>query len=177
MILNVKKLVENAILPAYGSSYAAGIDVCSTSAHSIPPRSRKLVGTGLSISWTSGSGSSTSGSGSSTSGSGSSTSGSSSGSSQNPEDFYIRVAPRSGLAAKQSIDVGAGVIDYDYRGEVFVLLINHHNENTYEVKSGEKIAQLIMERIKRPSILEVDQHSETERGAGGFGSTDKPKVA
>jgi deoxyuridine 5'-triphosphate nucleotidohydrolase len=122
-----------------------------------------LVGTGLSISWTSGSGSSTSGS--------------SSGSSQNPEDFYIRVAPRSGLAAKQSIDVGAGVIDYDYRGEVFVLLINHHNENTYEVKSGEKIAQLIMERIKRPSILEVDQHSETERGAGGFGSTDKPKVA
>jgi dUTP pyrophosphatase len=154
MILNVKKLVENAILPAYGSSYAAGIDVCSTSAHSIPPRSRKLVGTGLSISWTSGSGSS-----------------------QNAEDFYIRVAPRSGLAAKQSIDVGAGVIDYDYRGEVFVLLINHHNENTYEVKSGEKIAQLIMERIKRPSILEVDQHSETERGAGGFGSTDKPKVA
>jgi dUTP pyrophosphatase len=160
MILNVKKLVENAILPAYGSSYAAGIDVCSTSAHSIPPRSRKLVGTGLSISWTSGS--------SSTSGSGSS---------QNAEDFYIRVAPRSGLAAKQSIDVGAGVIDYDYRGEVFVLLINHHNENTYEVKSGEKIAQLIMERIKRPSILEVDQHNETERGAGGFGSTDKPKVA
>jgi dUTP pyrophosphatase len=156
MILNVKKLVENAILPAYGSSYAAGIDVCSTSAHSIPPRSRKLVGTGLSISWTSGS---------------------SSGSSQNAEDFYMRVAPRSGLAAKQSIDVGAGVIDYDYRGEVFVLLINHHNENTYEVKSGEKIAQLIMERIKRPSILEVDQHSETERGAGGFGSTDKPKVA
>ncbi len=156
MILNVKKLVENAILPAYGSSYAAGIDVCSTSAHSIPPRSRKLVGTGLSISWTSGS---------------------SSGSTQNAEDFYIRVAPRSGLAAKQSIDVGAGVIDYDYRGEVFVLLINHHNENTYEVKSGEKIAQLIMERIKRPSILEVDQHSETERGAGGFGSTDKPKVA
>jgi dUTP pyrophosphatase len=160
MILNVKKLVENAILPAYGSSYAAGIDVCSTSAHSIPPRSRKLVGTGLSISWTSGS-----------------SSGSSSGSTQNAEDFYIRVAPRSGLAAKQSIDVGAGVIDYDYRGEVFVLLINHHNENTYEVKSGEKIAQLIMERIKRPSILEVDQHSETERGAGGFGSTDKPKVA
>jgi dUTP pyrophosphatase len=164
MILNVKKLVENAILPAYGSSYAAGIDVCSTSAHSIPPRSRKLVGTGLSISWSNG--------GSSTSGSGSSC-----GSSQNPEDFYIRVAPRSGLAAKQSIDVGAGVIDYDYRGEVFVLLINHHNENTYEVKSGEKIAQLIMERIKRPSIQEVDQHSETERGAGGFGSTDKPKVA
>ena len=165
MILNVKKLVENAILPAYGSSYAAGIDVCSTTTHSIPPRSRKLVGTGLSISWTSGSGSSTSGISSG------------SGSSQNPEDFYIRVAPRSGLAAKQSIDVGAGVIDYDYRGEVFVLLINHHNENTYEVKSGEKIAQLIMERIKRPSILEVDQHSETERGAGGFGSTDKPKVA
>lgn len=166
MILNVKKLVENAILPAYGSSYAAGIDVCSTAAHSIPPRSRKLVGTGLSISWTSGSGSWSNG--------GSSTNQSEN---QNAEDYYIRVAPRSGLAAKQSIDVGAGVIDYDYRGEVFVLLINHHNENTYEVKSGEKIAQLIMERIKRPSILEVDQHSETERGSGGFGSTDLPKNA
>ena len=153
MILNVKKLVENAILPAYGSSYAAGIDVCSTAAHSIPPRSRKLVGTGLSISWTSDC------------------------DGKNPEDYYIRVAPRSGLAAKHSIDVGAGVIDYDYRGEVFVLLINHHNENTYEVKSGEKIAQLIMERIKRPSIMQVDQHSETERGSGGFGSTDLPKNA
>lgn len=159
MILNVKKLVSNAILPAYGSSYAAGIDVCSTATHSIPPRSRKLVGTGLSISW-----------------SGSESSNNQS-DNQNPEDFYVRVAPRSGLAAKHSIDVGAGVIDSDYRGEVFVLLINNHNENTYEVKTGDKIAQLIMERIKRPSILQVDQHSETERGAGGFGSTDKPKVA
>jgi dUTP pyrophosphatase len=155
MILNVKKLVSNAVLPAYGSSYAAGIDVCSTATHSIPPRSRKLVGNGLSISW----------------------SGSDSSNNENPEDFYIRVAPRSGLAAKHSIDVGAGVIDCDYRGEVFVLLINNHTENTYEVKTGDKIAQLIMERIKRPSILQVDQHSETERGAGGFGSTDKPKVA
>ena len=84
----------------------------------------------------------------------------------------MRVAPRSGLAAKSSVDVGAGVIDYDYRGEVFVLLINNHNENQFEVKKGDKIAQLILEKIHRPKIVEVEQHTETERGAGGFGSTD-----
>lgn len=148
MQLNIKKLVEEAQLPVYGSEYAAGMDVFSKADYSIPPRTRKLIGTGVSISWQGG----------------------------DAENYYLRVAPRSGLAAKSSVDVGAGVIDYDYRGEVYVLLINNHNENQFEVKKGDKIAQLILEKNYRPKIIEVEEHTETERGAGGFGSTDAKKI-
>jgi len=146
--LNVKYLREDAREPVYGSDYAAGMDVFSAVDESIPPRTRKLVGTGISVSWKG----------------------------CDAEHYYLRVAPRSGLAAKSSIDVSAGVVDYDYRGEVFVLLVNNHNENTFEVKKGDKIAQLIIEKINRPIIGIVTEHSETKRGSGGFGSTDVPKI-
>lgn len=89
-----------------------------------------------------------------------------------PSGCYGRVAPRSGLAAKNFINVGAGVIDEDYRGNVGVVLFNHAEEN-FEVKKGDRIAQLICERIFYPEIEEVSALSTTERGAGGFGSTGK----
>jgi dUTPase len=54
--------------------------------------------------------------------------------------------------------------------------VNHHNENTFQVKKGDKIAQLIMEKINRPIIGIVTEHTETKRGSGGFGSTDVPKI-
>ena len=78
--------------------------------------------------------------------------------------------PRSGLAAKFGIDTGAGVIDPDYRGLVMVLLFNHGDE-TYVVKRGDRIAQLLIVPCYRPTIEIVDSLDETERGAGGFGST------
>ena len=81
-----------------------------------------------------------------------------------------RIAPRSGLAVKHSIDTGAGVIDSDYRGQVKVLLFNH-SEVDFEIKEGDRIAQLVLERIYTPEILVVDELEETIRGAGGFGST------
>ncbi|GAA5834244.1 hypothetical protein JCM11251_000580 [Rhodosporidiobolus azoricus] len=87
-----------------------------------------------------------------------------------PEGTYGRVAPRSGLASKHMIDTGAGVIDADYRGEVKVLLFNLSKED-FQVKSGDRIAQLILERIATPDVQEVASLSETQRGAGGFGST------
>lgn len=87
-----------------------------------------------------------------------------------PDGCYGRVAPRSGLAVKNFIDVGAGVIDQDYRGNVGVVLFNH-SEIPFEVKKGDRIAQLICERITYPEIVEVDTLTNTERGAGGFGST------
>ncbi|XP_056355911.1 deoxyuridine 5'-triphosphate nucleotidohydrolase, mitochondrial isoform X3 [Oenanthe melanoleuca] len=89
-----------------------------------------------------------------------------------PSGCYGRVAPRSGLAAKHFIDVGAGVIDEDYRGNVGVVLFNFGKE-TFEVKKGDRIAQLICERIYYPELEEVETLDDTERGEGGFGSTGK----
>lgn len=93
---------------------------------------------------------------------------------QIPVDCYARVAPRSGVSTK-GIDIGAGVVDASYRGEVKVLMINH-GQQPYRVKAGDRIAQMIFERIYTPMKLTEVLHSElseTVRGAGGFGSTGK----
>lgn len=87
-----------------------------------------------------------------------------------PEGTYGRVAPRSGLAWKNSIDVGAGVIDQDYRGNVGVILFNY-SDIDFEIKKGDRIAQLICERIVHPVVVEAETLTDTTRGAGGFGST------
>jgi len=89
---------------------------------------------------------------------------------QFPSNVYGRIAPRSGLAFKNGIDVMAGVIDPDYTGEIKVLLYNNSNE-PFEIKSGERIAQIIFESFKQPLFNEVKQIQETERSTGGFGST------
>ncbi|KAI8437654.1 hypothetical protein MSG28_011905 [Choristoneura fumiferana] len=87
-----------------------------------------------------------------------------------PSGCYGRVAPRSGLAVKNFIDVGAGVIDEDYRGNVGVVLFNHGDQD-FNVAKGDRIAQLICERIFYPDLVEVASLSETKRADGGFGST------
>jgi dUTP pyrophosphatase len=87
-----------------------------------------------------------------------------------PENYYGRIAPRSGLALKNGIDVGAGVIDSDYRGSVGVVLFNHSDVN-FHIDAGDRIAQLIIEHIATPPVQEVDSLDDTERGTGGFGST------
>ncbi|KAM0692560.1 hypothetical protein Q7P36_007114 [Cladosporium allicinum] len=87
-----------------------------------------------------------------------------------PAGTYGRVAPRSGLASKHSIDVGAGVIDADYRGPVKVLLFNL-GDSDFKVEVGERVAQLIVERIYTPEVVVVEELEETVRGVGGFGST------
>jgi dUTP pyrophosphatase len=81
-----------------------------------------------------------------------------------------RIAPRSGLASKNFIDTGAGVIDADYRGPVKVLLFNHADTD-FAVKEGDRVAQLVIERIYTPEVVEVQELEASVRGAGGFGST------
>ena len=88
-----------------------------------------------------------------------------------PTGTYGRIAPRSGLAIKFQIDIGAGVIDEDYRGNVGVILINHSDDD-FPVKKGDRIAQLICEKIIYPEIKVVEQVDSTKRGNKGFGSTD-----
>jgi dUTP pyrophosphatase len=89
-----------------------------------------------------------------------------------PPDTYGRIAPRSGLALRHGIDVLAGVIDHDYSGEIVVILYNT-SDTDYFVKKGDRIAQLILEKIATPDVAVVLELSDTERGDGGFGSTGK----
>ena len=90
-----------------------------------------------------------------------------------PRGYYGRIAPRSGLAAKHGIQVLAGVIDADYRGELIVILTSSIKGTYLRIKPGDRIAQLILEREDALPIQEVDEFDggETERGASGFGST------
>lgn len=87
-----------------------------------------------------------------------------------PPNYYLRIAPRSGLASKHGISVGAGVVDQDYAGELKVVLFNH-SSTTFTLKKGDRIAQAILEHIITPNVTVVDDISETARGSDGFGST------
>jgi dUTP pyrophosphatase len=89
-----------------------------------------------------------------------------------PVGYEAQVRPRSGLAAKKGITVlnAPGTVDADYRGEIGVILVNLSKE-TFVVENGERIAQLVIAKHERAEWQEVNELSETDRGAGGFGST------
>jgi dUTP pyrophosphatase len=91
-----------------------------------------------------------------------------------PEGSEILVRPRSGLAAKHGVAVlnSPGTIDPDYRGEIKVILVNISHD-VFEIKPGERIAQLVVSRYEQAEWEEVEQLSETTRGEGGFGSTGR----
>lgn len=139
--LRVLRLREDAVLPAPGSTLAAGLDLYACLDEPIQLRrgEHRLISTGWAV--------------------------------EVPTDCYARVAPRSGMSVK-GFWVGAGVVDSDYRGEVKVLLTYLGEENYSQViNSGDRIAQLVVERVRLMQPVEVSVFSETDRGAGGFGST------
>ena len=156
MRLLVKKIDESSFLPTYGSCGAAGFDLYSNVDITIPAWSRRIVGTGICVCWTSANRPS---------------SPSEPFSVLNSDlDYYLRLSSRSGLASRHNLDVGAGVIDSDYRGELMVCLINNGNES-YNVSRGDRICQGILTRIARPvpeccSVLPL-----SDRGSSGFGSS------
>ena len=91
-----------------------------------------------------------------------------------PKGFEARIRPRSGLALKKGIGVlySPGTIDADYRGEICIILINFSAEE-FTIEDGERIAQMVIARHEQAEWQEVEVLDETERGAGGFGHTDK----
>lgn len=137
-VLRFKQLDPKATLPARGSEFSAGLDICSIEDLVIEPHQRATARTGLAVAI--------------------------------PHGFYGRVAPRSGLAAKHGLDVLAGVIDSDYRGELCCLLYNT-GDVLIALPAGSKICQLIIEKIIAPKAVWSNDLDETARGAGGFGST------
>ncbi|ELR14269.1 deoxyuridine 5'-triphosphate nucleotidohydrolase [Acanthamoeba castellanii str. Neff] len=138
LVLRVKRLSPNAVLPFRATVGAAGYDLCSSENCVVPGRGKALVSTDLAMAI--------------------------------PPDHYGRIAPRSSVSWKNHVDVGAGVIDADYRGHVKVCLFNHADAD-FTIQQGDKIAQLIVERISLPDVEEVDDIDATVRGEGGFGST------
>ena len=82
------------------------------------------------------------------------------------------VWPRSGLATRHGIDTMAGVIDSDYRGEVCVVLVNH-GRDPVRIERGDRIAQILVQRVERAEFLQAEALTETARGEGGFGSTGR----
>lgn len=150
MKLKVKLNCPDGKLPTYGSDYAAGLDLYSCLDYKINPGSRECVSTGIALEWIK-----------------------NNESEEHPEEYYLRIAPRSGLALKNGIDVLAGVIDYDYRGEIKIILINT-SDKEFIVNKGDRVAQAILTKIIRfEEILNVDSLDESVRGENGFGSTGK----
>jgi len=145
-ICKIYNASQNA-LPAYESRNAAGLDLRAALEENVvlAPGERKLIPTGLYV--------------------------------ELPEDSEAQIRPRSGLAAKHGITVlnSPGTIDADYRGEIKVLLINLSQE-PFEIQPGERIAQMVISRftqIQWREVGSVQELSETERGAGGFGHSGK----
>lgn len=138
LTLQIKKLVPEAVTPAYAHPGDAGLDLCAAEAVVIPARSRERVRTGLALAI--------------------------------PPESVGLVWDKSGLAYNQGITCLAGVVDAGYRGEVLVVLYNT-TDSDWSVAQGQKIAQLLIQPIERPTIAVVDELSETARGDGGFGST------
>ena len=89
-----------------------------------------------------------------------------------PEGYVGLIWPRSGLAIKKGIDCGAGVIDSCYRGEIKVLLFNH-SDTEFQIEPGDRIAQILIQKVERVQFIPVNELSETNRSKEGFGSTGK----
>ena len=142
--VKIKKLRENAIIPTYGSAFAAGADLYAAidEAVTIEPGETKLIPTGLAF--------------------------------EIPEGYAGFVHARSGLATKRGLAPAnkVGVIDSDYRGEVMVALHNHGNQ-AQTVEAGERIAQMVIAPYITANFILSDELEDTVRGAGGFGSTGR----
>lgn len=142
--LKVKKLKKDAVIPTYGTKFAAGADLyaCIEEKIAILPHQTVMIGTGLSL--------------------------------EIPEGYAGFIYARSGIATKRGLAPAnkVGVIDSDYRGEIIVSLHNH-SEQIQTVEKNERIAQLVIAPSIQVHFTEVEELNETNRGSGGFGSTGK----
>jgi len=141
MIVQIQRIDKGLPLPDYARAGDAGMDVYSTIDCTIAPGQRAIVPIGIAIAL--------------------------------PEGFVCFAHPRSGLAAKNGISIvnTPGTIDSGYRGEIKIILINTDAKETFEVKRGDRIAQLVFQKFESARFFEVEVLPESQRGGGGFGST------
>ena len=144
MEIPITRIDSDLPLPAYAKEGDAGADLIANENVVLPPAGgRALISTGRAIAI--------------------------------PEGYAGFVQPRSGLAAKHGVTClnTPGLIDSGYRGELKVLLINTDPETSFEVVKGERIAQLVIQRVESVEFIEVEALSDSDRGSGGFGSTGR----
>ena len=139
--LPIKRIDPTVELPSYAYEGDAGLDLRSNEDVTLAPFERRLVGTGLAIAI--------------------------------PEGYAGFVQPRSGLALREGLSMAntPGLIDAHYRGELKVCAINLDPSQSIHIERGERIAQLVIKRVPAVRLEEVDELDETDRGAGGFGSS------
>ena len=139
----IKRLDESVPLPSYAKAGDAGADLATRIDFTIKPGERMLVPTGISIAL--------------------------------PNGYVALVHPRSGLAIKHGISMvnTPGTVDAGYRGELQVILINHDLTQPVSFKKGDRIAQLVIQKVERVQFVEVENLPGSERSADGFGSTGK----
>ena len=139
--IQVSRLHPEAIIPKYSHPGDAGADISSIEDVEIAPGQRYAVSTGLALAL--------------------------------PMGYVALLHPRSGLALKHGIGMvnAPGTIDAGYRGEIKVLLINHDPEVAFTIAKGDRIAQLVIQKVEAANFVEVQSLDETQRGSGGFGST------
>jgi dUTP pyrophosphatase len=140
--IKIRKVHPRAVIPAYMTEQAAGMDLCTVIDQPVvlAPGERELLPTGLAM--------------------------------EIPPGYEGQVRPRSGLALKKGISLvnSPGTIDADYRGEVAIIIINHGSE-AVEILPGDRIAQLIIAPVTRVTLVETDTLNESQRSSGGFGHT------
>ena len=141
MSLHVRRLDERALLPTRAHDDDAGLDLHALEEARLGPGERASIRTGIAV--------------------------------EIPPDHAGLVLPRSGLALRHGIALvnAPGLIDPGYRGEVRVLLLNTDRAAAFEISAGDRIAQLIVVRAQAPVVVDVEELSESTRGAGGFGSS------
>ena len=141
MRIEIQLLDPDIEIPSYAKPGDAGLDLRSRVDMKLEPGMRALVPTGLAIAI--------------------------------PEGYVGLVHPRSGLAIKNGISMvnTPGTIDSGYRGEIAVILINHDREETFEIKRGDRIAQLVIQQVENAELVAVQELPTSQRGAGGFGSS------
>jgi dUTP pyrophosphatase len=139
--VQVLRIDPDLPLPAYAHPGDAGADLVAAEEAEIAPGARVKVRTGVAIAL--------------------------------PDGYVGLVHPRSGLAARLGVTVlnAPGTVDAGYRGEILVNLINHDRENTVKISRGDRIAQLVIQRVERAAFHAVDALGDTARGTGGHGST------
>lgn len=139
--VKIKMLDPDLPVPSYAHPSDAGADLHARESAVLQPSERALIRTGLAIAL--------------------------------PHGYVGLVHPRSGLAAKHGITVvnAPGTVDAGYRGEIMVTLLNTDNTNAFEVKRGDRIAQLVIQKVELAQFEQVQTLDDTARGTGGFGST------
>jgi len=141
--LKFKRLLPDAILPTYETEGAAGFDLYVAEETVSPAGKTILVRTGWAV--------------------------------EIPEGYEIQIRPRSGTTYKTGLIVknSPGTIDSDYRGEIKIIIYNTGERYGHCINKGDRIAQGVLKKVPKAEIIEVEELSETKRGEGGFGSTDK----